>query len=285
MRSFCGLAAFCCMLVLGAGLAFAQALLSPQQFRDAGVARIRQQHPEAVVTLHDSLGISVSVPGGGPGDGAIINYDSAYRTYLADPAQLEPLLDRWTRLAFGVPDDPQTRERIVSVVRGRMTVEGYNTYLQRGAPPSHVVARPLTGDLFEVLAFDSPEALAYVTPERLTELGITEDQAFALGRANLPARMGNGIETQTFPEAPGLIAAGGANGLAPSNLLLDFCDGPFARYLVLVANRDSYFMAEPDRPGNFEAFRRWAQSLANANETESATVLACQGGHLAAESF
>ncbi|WP_395647768.1 hypothetical protein [Terricaulis sp.] len=276
------LSVFCAMLTLSVGPVFAQPVLSPSQFRDAGIARLRQTDPTAQITTRDELGVTVDIPGDPHRQGMQINFDNAYRLYLDDPSQLDALLTRWVGLAGANRDEAFQRDRIVAVVRPLSQVQSYNDFLsQQPGEAMRLVSRPLAGDLHEVLVFDSADAVAYATAEKLEDLGVSIEEAWTLSRQNLPTRMGD-LSVERFEN--GLLLVGGGNGLAPSSLLLaEFCQGMFARNPVLVVDRDSYVMADAGVRGADDAFHAAARDIIADRQSMSATILVCQNGRLAAE--
>lgn len=266
------------LLFASATSALAQDLLTPSEFRDAGAARIRELAPEARVINRDELGVTVFRPDRADADGMQLNFDNAYTLYRGDPSQLEFLLDRWSRLAV---DPPMERglDRIVSILRPQSHVDGYSQVVANGPTPGRLVTRPFVGDLHEMMVFDSAEAVAYVTEEQLRELDISLEEAWTLALINIPTRMGQ-LDEMRIEELPGLVGVSGGNGLAPSNLVgPGFCAGPQARNLVLVTDREGYFMGEPQGAENFYGFAEW---LIGRGESISMTIMECRDGRLAA---
>ncbi len=268
------------LAVLFAGVtpASAQDLLSPSQFRDAGAARIREQAPDVRIENRDELGITVIRPGDAPGDGAQINFDNAYNLYREDPSQLAFLIDRWSRLAV---DPPMMRsvDRIVSILRPQAHIDSYNQVIANAPTPGRLITRPFAGDLHEVMVFDSAEAVAYATEDQIAELGLSLEEAWTLALVNIPTRMG-AVEEARIEELPGIVMVGGGNGLAPSNLVgPGFCAGPQRANLVLVSDREGYFMGEPQAADDFYGLADW---LISRGESASNTVMECREGRLAA---
>jgi hypothetical protein len=266
-------------LVLGSP-ALAQDLLSPAQFRDAGIALIRAQDPSAQIELRDELGINVRRDPSNPQSEFFLNFDNGYRDYRNSPERMTEILDRLVRLALTPPDATPTRERMVSVVRSRNRVEGYRAAYARMDPPSEIVARPLTGDLYEVIVYDSAEAVQFATRESLRDVGLTEDQAWHVARTNIPARMGVPVVSE-FNEAPqGMRWVAGGNGLAPSALLrADVCAGTPGD-LFLVPGSDGYWRADARDARALAFFSGFARHLISSGQSESSSVLTCRDDRL-----
>lgn len=260
----------------GVASAYAQDLLSPREFRDAGVARIRTLAPDARVVLRDDLGVTVVRPGQAEGDGMQINFDNAYNFYRDDPSQLEFLIDRWSRLAV---DPPMERgiDRIVSILRPQGHVDSYNQVLASAPRPMQLITRPFVGDLLQVMVFDSAEAVAYATEDQVSELGLSIEEAWILALVNIPTRMGE-VEETRVEELPGIVIVGAGNGIAPSNLIgPGFCAGANARNLVLVSDREGYLMGEPAAADAFYGLADW---LIRRGESASTTIMECREGRL-----
>jgi hypothetical protein len=275
-----------CALAIISPNAFAQQLLSPSEFRDAEIAKIRAAQPTAQITVRDELGITIVVPNHPDISGAQMNLDSAYRDYQNDPTQLDTILDRWTRITLDHTDQLRRRERLVSIVRSHVRVQAADQVVSApgSTAPTHLLSRPFAGDLEEVLAFDSAESIGYVTEADLRDLGLSLDEAWSLARQNLPTRMGP-LEIEAVPSPRGILVVGGGNGLAPSSLLdANFCSGPHGRDMMFVSDRNAYFIADRGAPGAFQFLRGFAQHLYQSGESESSSVLVCQSGRLVAES-
>lgn len=167
--------------------AWAQALLSPVQFRDAAIAMIEARAPDTRVEVTGDLSLHVVRS---DNHDMQVNLDRGGE-YQNDPASLETILDRWARLATSPPDDVRRADRIVAVVRPRGMVTAYEQYVAAASPDAmRLVTRPLAGDLLEVLVFDSEEAVQYASEQALAEIGLSIDQAWMLAPQNLPARLG-----------------------------------------------------------------------------------------------
>lgn len=256
-----------------APLAYAQDLLSAEAFRDATIAAVRQHAPDAEIAVNDPLSFSVQRPGGHE---FTMNLDFAYSRYRDDPSMMPQLIDRWSRLAAFGPEQAAARDRIIAVLRDRTTIEGYGAAFAAAPTPSTLVHRPFAGDLVEVLVFDSAEAIQYATNLALEDLGVTEEDAWALAVVNLPARLGVVQEDEV---APGLRAVGAESSIAPSALTIPgFCGvGDNAAFLYLVPDREWYVVADPRQGVDLRGLR---DRMAQNGDTISRTVLACRDGRL-----
>jgi hypothetical protein len=266
-------------VLFATSLAWAQETMSTVQFRDLYAQRVAAAVPGATITPLESLSLRITLPGGGDAQEMTINLDRAYSEYSVAPDQLDTILGRWVRIASVLPLDAQLPERIVSVVRTADHVAGYAQALSQDGREVRLVWRPLAGDLVEMIAFDSPDAIQFGTEETLADMSITPEQAWVLAPQNLPARLGV-LSQETL--APGLVWIGGGNGLAPSVLAnAQWCAAPeHANALYLVVDRDSFLMAE--RPGGVDAITLVRNGMVGDGSAFSATLLACENGRLQA---
>lgn len=268
------------VMLFTASAALAQGVMTPAQFRDVYVERVTAAVPGATVTRSGDLSLSIATPATGEAGAMQINLDRAYSEYTAVPDQLDVILGRWVRIATTPPESAQMPERIVSVVRTQEHVIGYTRALTRDGVEPRLVWRPLVGDLVEMIAFDSPDAIQLGTEDSLRDLNITPEQAWALAPQNLPARLG-ALTHETV--APGIVWVGGGNGLAPSVLTnAQWCAAPEnANALYLVVDRDAFLMAE--RPAGVEAITRARNGMVSEGSAFSSTLMLCEGGRLQAQ--
>lgn len=267
-------------MLFTSSLALAQDVMTPQQFRDLYRERVIAATPGITVTPLEGMAMRMTPPAGAASAEMTVNLDRAYGEYAQAPDQLETILTRWVRLATTAPEGARQPDRIVRVVRTMDHVTGYTQSMsQQSQEEIRLVWRHLAGDLVEMIAFDSADAIQFATEASLTDLGLTTDQAWTLGLRNLPERLGTLAQEQL---APGVILIGGGNGLAPSVLITAlWCGAPQnADALYLVVDRDSFLRAE--RPVGVEAITRVRDGMIRDGSAFSGTLLACEGGQLQA---
>jgi hypothetical protein len=267
-------------VLCAASLAWAQDLMSPAQFQELYTQRVVGAAPGTAVTPLGALSLRITPPSGDEDNGLTVNLDRAYAEYSAGPDDVETILDRWVRFATQPIENAQMPERIVSVLRTRSHVDGYTRAMSGDGQALRLVWRPFAGDLVEMIAFDSAEAIQFGTEDTLSDIGLSAEQAWALAPQNLPARLG-ALEHAVL--APGVTWVGGGNGLAPSVLTnAGWCGAPEnANALYLIVDRDSFLMAE--RPTGVDAIRRVRDGMLRDGNAFSATLLACEGGRLQAQ--
>lgn len=270
-------AALVCAALLCLEPAAAQQVQAPAQFRDAVMAAIREHAPGAQVEARGDLALHVRTPSG---EDRTMDVSRAYSEYTADPASHDQIIARWARVSSLSADDVQRTERIVSILRPRTMVEAQERAVAQGGESARLVYRPFAGDLVEVLAFDSADALLMASRGALAELGLSEAQAWALAPNNLVQRAGR-LELHPVRGQDTIAYVTGGNGLAPSALTdSELCAEQHAT-LYLVVDRNGYFMNDPDAPGAATAFRAFVRPIIAAGESMSSTILTCRNGRLA----
>ena len=138
--------------------------------------------------------------------------------------------------------------------------------------------RQFAGDLHEVLLVRRPSHNRVLKLDDLKHLGVSTDEAFALGRRNL-AELAKGGEPTADPEVPGLLTVSTDDGLAASWLLLDGRWRELAArsqgHLFAVApSRDILMLTTKSDPDWLAAFKRDAsEAMAAVINPLSDTVL------------
>jgi|GEM_PF-2999868 len=261
--------------------ALAQAILPPAQFREAAIAMIRAEHPEITIEVRDELGLTLRAA---DGNESFINLDSGYAEYRANPEALSDILARWARISRGPPTDARHITRIVSVLRPMQTIEAYAAGMPETGQPIALVWRPFAGDIAEVLAFDSAEALEYVTEQALTDLGVTAQQAWGAAPVNLPNRLG-ALEVGSVEGAAHVAFVTGGNGLTPSVLIgRSLCDSGVEQYF-LVIDRNAFISVEKDDEVGVLQLCALMDEIRRSGGLYSNTPLTCRNGAMAAVTF
>ncbi len=269
-----------CLAFVPAGHAIAQVLLTPSEFREAAIAMMQAEMPDARFSVVDEYGVVVDRPGK-EGDGAQLNLQSGYREYQGAPGELNEILARWARLASGPPLDARALERIVWIVRPLETVQGYGAVVAQSERPSPLVWRPFTGDLAIVLAFDSAEALEFITEASLSDIGVTAPQAWSAAPDNLPSRIGE-LEIGGVQAADRLAFVTGGNGLATSTLIDGGLCEAAGNYYYWVVDRNAFVMADAGDAVAERQLRDLMNDVRRDGPLYSTTPLMCRNGAMAA---
>lgn len=201
-----------------------------------------------------------------------------YIEYLRTPDHLDYVIDRM--IATLKQDEAELAprpERLVVILRTK------DTQVELGpSKPVGVISRPFAGDLVQILAIDSPAAIQYAGKETLQALGMSEDQAWDRGLANLPERMGR-LEVEPMEQIRQLTATSSESGLATSALLLPAaCALGTNGKLVLILARHFFVQPRTEDERTIAGFWRLARFELTNPEAYSRTVIACRDGRWAA---
>ncbi|MGE0743442.1 MAG: hypothetical protein AB7O98_19065 [Hyphomonadaceae bacterium] len=277
-----GLVAALFVLLLAQAPAGAQDLMTPSEFRDAAIALIRAEVPEAQIEIRDELGITVRRPENQEMTEFSINFDNGYAEYQRNPDAVTDILDRWVSFAILPPEESQMAERVVAVLRTRDTLTSYAAALAQGETPATLVWRPFAGDLVEIIVFDGAETIQYASEQSLSDIGLTPDMAWAMAPGNLPARLGE-LEVGGVDGADRLVYVTGGNGLAPSSLTdAQTCSGDRATWGYLIVERNGFIATDLSDAVARVQFRDLFEDLLRQQASLSITPLACRDGRLAA---
>lgn len=229
-------------------------------FKQAGLEAVTYDERAFTVTL---------------GSGVVHFLDNHYREYCAAwPWSRTSISERYARaLLTHRPDeslDPaKTRENLRLVVRDASYILSLGALFPPapGKPPaSDFPSRPLAGHYIVTPVIDAGESLATVTEESLVEAGLTPEQAFAIGEANMI-----GIETSIRELVHGLWIIDDLDGYAASRLLLIPAMRSLAvrgRLTAIPVHRDELLLADDANPA---ALQRLAE-LANAHASDGRPI-------------
>lgn len=109
------------------------------------------------------------------------------------------------RPAYAADPAPAPRQPVVkSSLRVIVRSAGYVDTLRRqagGRPAPQPIARPLAGDLWLICVIDRPQQVDVLTDRDLQMLGLSEDEAIALGTKNVAAELppGSTVITPLWP--------------------------------------------------------------------------------------
>lgn len=198
------------VLVLAA-IPAAHAQSSEERFRTEMIGRIAKVMPDATLTPKPGDPLAVLVTGGPWSEGQI-NFDRIY--HFCQQASAEDCeAEKAQLIAFlGEKHEAVTPASLRLVVRDRQFVEAANDMgaPQNGETADTLIAEPLGGGLFAVLAADSPRALRLMMGKSLEDLHLTRAEAWAVARRQTIALL------PPFPDAEKLM---GANVLFEENEL------------------------------------------------------------------
>lgn len=159
---------------------------TPDEFADAYVKAVAAVRPSFSVARKEALSLSIKVPSG---RAITIFLDNAYRDYMADPDQLDAILNKYVSAMVETAERTNAvdRSRIVPVVKDRQWL----VVMEKAATQQH--KRSAVGDLYESLndelvvlyAEDNPRNIHYIGPKEVADLGIAHKELRALAILNL----------------------------------------------------------------------------------------------------
>lgn len=210
-------------LLVGAAMAAAATLLTPQGFTAAFAAAATAALPAAKVTVAGDLHLETR---SAHGETITTDLRNAYQVYLDDPAQLDAVIRRYVAvLADAVDAATQSldRSRIVPVLKPKAWVEAVQQQRQ-GTPAAQLLTEPLNSELTIVYAEDQPSSVRFLM--MCDDVG-DRSKLHDLALANLHRLLRN-IEMRPPVDGIFLVEAGGE--YEPSLLLADgiWSSGQFA---------------------------------------------------------
>lgn len=249
--------------------AHAQSIVSAAEFRDEVIALLRAQRPDLCIRIQDEWTLHF-----GPDESTCANslaIENMYREYLSAPSRKADFQARLARtgvaMLAGPPDTSNLRSRVVVVLR---PLEYANLF-----EDSTVVHRPFAGDMIAVLMLDSPETLIAMSPEALSEHGLSEQVAFDLAATNLKDRMG---DVQVATEM-GIEIIEAETGLATGILWLPESCGPQSEGdQALIFDRNGYLRAAGADGDAVRNFRMVAEGMIADNASLSRSIITCRVG-------
>jgi hypothetical protein len=256
------------LLGCGRGTASAETEMSPKAFREFVIAHGQHVLPDAQFRRIDDETVEVVRPGGAS---TRLSLKVAYVEYLRAPEGPEVIADALIA-ALREGEVAADVTRLVAILRPA----GHN--VEVGSKGRGLITRPFVGDLLQVLAIDSEESISYATAEVLGTLGLTEDQAWAQARENLPERIGR-LDIGAMEDAEEFVAVNSESGLAPSSLLLPSAcaQGASGRPLLVLA-RHFFIMPANAEPQTTQAFWNLARYEATNPDRFSGKVIVCSDG-------
>jgi hypothetical protein len=163
--------------------------------------RIKSLAPNVVLEVAGPLSLHVI---SGPQAGSQINFDRIaafceHNDNASCEAQKQEFASKMAS-SLATSDYGVTRERLRVVVRNAQYVAGANSEIGTG-PSGSLVFAPLSADLDLVLAADFPETTRLVNEGDLKTLGLTREQAMALGTKQVLAALPPLPDSKTLASA------------------------------------------------------------------------------------
>ena len=256
-------------VLLAAAVADYHAPLAPSAFRDRLAAAVGRKTGKPTTIVDENTFKATDMNG----TDLTISIDNVYRQYLANPDQIDAVMDRFVRVLV---DGHRSTPRIADLV----VIVRPTDYIIRTLPPgastkNFISARPLAGDLSYFAAIDSPDTIRPVGPTDLAEMKIDEATAWARAIANTKAHIGP-LELTRLGGDNGATGLFAASGLAPSVLADpstcgDSSPNGVGKQVVLVYARDLFLFAVPSDRQMVRVFWETAKQEITAGRSMSAT--------------
>lgn len=227
---------------------------------------VKQRAPDAVLSMPDRDTLVIETAATGKQQVAVENL----RARCAEtPDQCAEDIRRFADMATRAPP-ASTKAQLRPVLRHVGLLDEVKRHGMT------VVSKPWVGELVRVFVFDSPESVAYATPQTLAEAGVTDAQLDAVADANARASYGRvevavaegvGVAFLTAlpDDTPGLL-------LFPEKFLTKL---PFRVELACAVSRDALAVADGAHPREFRDLCRKAHR--DAAKPVSAQVLRRSG--------
>lgn len=269
------LALICAVTLAGCGPAQASPEMSREAFRDAFAQKAEMAMPGVKAEALDSATLKITWP---DGTHDRLSTATAYEYYEKDPQRSDELMDiLLASVREANEETPASRDNLVIIVRPA----GAKVELRGDRVDIVSISKPLAGDLIQILAVDSEASIRYAGRDDLTELKLSEAEAWKLGLSNLSMRMGK-LEARPLEGAEGLLGVGSESGLGPSALLGPPPCGPGTDMpegqLALVMARDFFAVPANDQEASLAVFWAMARHEATSPEAFSRTAITCKGG-------
>ncbi|MBD3728320.1 MAG: hypothetical protein IE933_01310 [Sphingomonadales bacterium] len=174
------------LAIAGLGLASScQAQPTEREFSEAMLPQMEAAMPGATLALDPDDPLTIRLSNWQGWEDAQINLHRIYGFCLNNPAKdcAAVKAEFVDHLAEKPPESSANSLRVI--VRDRQYWDYIaQTFPDKGKLPPH---RQIGDDLLAILAFDNPKTIALAQPERLAELGLDEEAAWALARKQMAA--------------------------------------------------------------------------------------------------
>lgn len=181
--------------------------LAPVAFTEEMARRVRIAAPDVEVLVPGELQLELASD---TDSGGKVYLDNAYRMYCGlPPAEREEMMERFVRsFADATRGFEPTRDAIIPIVKDRAWLGEVEASVRaQGGESQEKVFEPLNDDLAVVYAIDTPNNIAYLSPDMLDALGVDRGELRALAVRNLRGLL-PGIEVQRG-EKLGMVVADG----------------------------------------------------------------------------
>jgi hypothetical protein len=148
-----------------------------EEFRARVVAEIRREHPDVKIELISPAVVGATLPGKQPSQAF---FGDAYDRYRNNPQKLEELVHDAAGLIGNGPEHATARSLVILLCTSN-AIEGFGR--------EERLVRPIAGDLFAVVAYDTPAKWVFAPAEELrSQLGMNNETIWKVALANTRVR-------------------------------------------------------------------------------------------------
>jgi hypothetical protein len=163
-------------------------------FAEAAIPQIRAAYSDATIALEPGEPLQINITRKGETEPAMLNLHRVFSFCQSAPeADCAAETARVIAILANAPDAIETEARTLRIIVRDAQYWNYVLGSKLGSVPPH---RQIGADLYAIIAFDSPEAIAIAIPDRIAELGLSDENAWLFA------------ERQTARVIPGLPETG-----------------------------------------------------------------------------
>lgn len=248
---------FLAVLASWFGTARVEAIMTPEEFTRAFVAKMEELHPNAQVRAEGALKLSITWNS----SVVRIHLDNVYKLHVSEPENADTIISHYINSLAGSFDKSlgPTIEQLVPVIQ---TDEFLNSDTgELVSDQNSVPSRLLAGELHVVYAFDTPFAVKYVERERLGEI-LDEPEFETIAKDNLRRIM----VQPTIEAYPTFATVSAGDSYGASLLLIDeFWSADEFRFrgdiVVFVVARDLLLVTGSEENEGVEAAMKIAHNM------------------------
>lgn len=167
---------FCAALLAAAGPAFAQTGPEARAFAQGALPKIRAVFPDAEIAQEPGEPLQINITRKGETEPAVMNLHRVFGFCQNVPAaECEAELNGLIGMLAQAPEMPQGKAGNLRLIVRDAQYWNYVLGTKLDPLPPH---RQIGDDLFAILVFDSPEAIALASADQIAELGLSTENAW-----------------------------------------------------------------------------------------------------------
>jgi hypothetical protein len=251
----------------------------PGPFTQHMADRLRRELPDVPVAVKSPLTISAGE--------LQVNLDRVHSFCRRNAEECAAEFERFAQAVAQVHRDrsaPPTKDAVRLIVRTGPYLQALlSQQAQASGKAPNVQSRRLVDGLHVLVALDSPRAIRMLSEADNEKLGLSADEAFALGAANLQRQL-KPIEEAAQPAAGGQIGQITGDSYEPSRLALPESWLPLAKaqggtLIVAAPTTNLLLYISEDSPAAIDALRTLARNvMSQAPNRLSGTLLRWRDG-------